>query len=348
MVLKLLQSLVFRKPVLDSELHQTAPEPRSTVAVEGVVDFNVEDNLIVTNGLPILNWATASQWVESISSADLQQRAWSECEIAWLDHLRVALGPSYRLRKQGQVLLLSSLEANVADAAITFISKSLRRIVNILGDVAKVSDQGHEILIAFDDSESYYRYAAHYYPDAGEFALSGGMYINLGCGHFITVNSNLYAVEPVIVHELTHSLVSHLPLPAWLNEGIAVNTERRLCPPPSENFTPRQMHERHCIFWGVSEIQEFWSGKSFLRTDEGNELSYDLARILVTQLGSEWSQFQLFVTSAHVGDAGASAAHSQMGLNLGKVVSALLEKEYSPMWEPNATVWSGTPELGAF
>ena len=30
------------------------------------------------------------------------------------------------------------------------------------------------------------------------------------------------------MHEMTHGSVAHLPLPLWLNEGLAVNTERRL------------------------------------------------------------------------------------------------------------------------
>ena len=61
-------------------------------------------------------------------------------------------------------------------------------------------------------------------------------------------------------------------------------------------------------FWGADEIQQFWSGKSFLRPDDGNMLSYDLARILVDQLSADWPRFATFVNDANLEDAGAGAA----------------------------------------
>jgi hypothetical protein len=108
------------------------------------------------------------------------------------------------------------------------------------------------------------------------------------------------------------------------------------------------MHARHQKFWGPDEIQQFWSGKSFLRSDEGNELSYDLARIIVSQLGAAWDHFRPFVLSANANDGGASAAADHLGVQLGNVVSALLEQEPSTQWEPNPATWIGTPERGAF
>jgi hypothetical protein len=131
-----------------------------------------------------------------------------------------------------------------------------------------------------------------------------------------------------------------------------VNTERRLCPPPLDTFgsrpNPHQMHARHRKFWGASEIQEFWSGKSFLRADEGNELSYDLARILISQLAANWEEFRPFVLAASVEDGGALAAREHLGIKLGEVAAALLEHEPNASWEPNPLLWSGIPERGAF
>ncbi len=87
--------------------------------------------------------------------------------------------------------------------------------------------------------------------------------MNDGCSHFVTMESNLQVFEPTIVHEMTRCLASHLSLPAWLTEGIAVNMQRRLSPPQSpELFTPQQMHAKHQAYWNPDLIQEFWSGKS--------------------------------------------------------------------------------------
>ena len=214
-------------------------------------------------------------------------------------------------------MLLSSLDANVARAALDFIGKTRQRILRVLDGVAQVVEWGSDILIVFDDDDRYYEYVSRYYPETGGFAFSSGMHIDHGCSHFVTMKADLLAIQPVIAHEMTHGCVAHLPLPAWLNEGIAVNTEQRLCPPPPPLFTPRQMHEKHLRFWGAEEIQQFWSGKSFLRDDEGNLLSYDLARIIVDQFSSDWEAFRPFVLAANVADAGAAAAREFLDVELG-------------------------------
>lgn len=90
------------------------------------------------------------------------------------------------------------------------------------------------------------------------------------------------------------------------------------------------------------------AGKSFLRSDEGNELSYDLARILVSQFGAEWDPFRSFVLAAAADDGGAAAAGEHLGLRLGQVLASLLEQEADPAWEPNPKAWNGVPERGAF
>jgi hypothetical protein len=347
-VLKLLRSLVTSKHSSGIEVPPALYAPPPVVSALGSDDFNVTENLTNANGLPVLDWSAVQQWVDGVSGEEAQAKAWSDCERAWLEHLQAALGSEYRLREQGTAMLLSTLQDNVAEATLTFVNKTLQRVERILDGVAHVSEWGHDILVVFDDDDAYYRYVAHYYPEAGEFAGSGGMYINAGCGHFATVKSDLLSIEPVIAHEMTHACLSHLPIPAWLNEGIAVSTERRLCPPSSAASTPQQMHARHCKFWGPMEVQQFWSGKSFLRTDEGNELSYDLARIIVSQFGVDWDRFRSFVLSATIEDAGASAATEHLGASLGKVVCALLEQDPSLEWAPNPAAWNGTPERGAF
>ena len=352
-MLKFLRSLVSTKSNLELPPPPIpAPGPPAVVSAPGVEDFNIVGNLIDANGLPVVDWDAAQRWVDAIVGSEAQATAWAACEVAWLEHLRVALGQNYRLSLQGSTVLLSSLESNIADATLAFVGKTLQRVVQVLGGVAHIPEGGNDILIVFDDDETYYRYVAHYYPEAGEFAGSGGMYIHQGCGHFATVKADLRAIEPVIAHELTHGCLSHLPIPAWVNEGLAVNTEHSLCPPPLDTFgsrpSPHQMHTRHRKFWGATEIQEFWSGKSFLRADEGNELSYDLARILISQFAGNWEQFRPFVLAANVEDGAASAAREHLGVELGEVASALLEHESNANWAPNPLLWKGAPERGAF
>lgn len=349
-MLKLIRSLIAGKSssaAVDPGNAKT-PEPPDEVLANGVAGFPVSLHLFDESGFPILDWATAQTWVDSIPDVEARSAAWAQLERAWLEHLRSALGSPYTLRETDTSLLLSTLDPNVARATLGFMSKTLQRVVRVLDGIADASAWGKDILIVFDDDETYYRYVSHCYPSSGEFAASGGMYINAGCGHFATVKSDLRAIEPVIAHEMTHSCVSHLPIPAWLNEGLAVNTEQRLCPSGPPMLTPHQMHAKHLAFWGDTEIQEFWSGQSFLRNDDGNMLSYDLARILVSQLSADWSNFRSFALHANAADAGASAAAEHLNLDLGAAASALLERGPSSAWAPNAATWEEAPERGAF
>jgi hypothetical protein len=342
---------LFRSLVTPAAGAPAVPEEEATPLPErlrspGVPDFDIPASLAEANGLPLLDWDAAHAWVEAIPAEARRAEAWSACERAWLQHLGAALGGRYRLRGAGSALLLSSLEGHVAEATLAFVNKTVQRILRVLDGVAESHPWGHDILIVFDDEDTYYRYVSHYYAEGGEFAASGGMYLHHGCGHFVTVKADLQAIEPVIAHELTHACLSHLSIPAWLNEGLAVNTEQRLC--PTRLPDAREMQRRHRSFWGPQEVQQFWSGKSFLRPDEGNELSYDLARILVAQFAADWDRFRPFALAARFEDAGEAAAREHLGLGLGELVAALLEEEPAAHWSPDPAAWHDTPERGGF
>ena len=319
-----------------SKLNQPAPEE---VSVDGLEPFWIGKHISWHNGLPIMDWDAVQAWVGK-AEVSLQNDAWTACERAWLLQLRDALGVDYVLTESGGASLLSSLEPNLSRATLEYMDRTLRRVAKVLDGIAHTPEWGKDILIVFDDDESYYNYVSYYYPEeGGEFALSGGMHISAGCSHFVTVKSDLRTVEPVIAHEMTHGCLSHLPIPLWLNEGLAVNTEHRLVGKGSTLYTPHEMQIKHLAFWGEDEIQEFWSGKSFHRPDDGNLLSYDLARIIVEQIAKDWDSFKQFVLNANWQDGGTKSAADHLHLHLGEMVCALLEKPEECAWEPDPTKW---------
>ena len=325
-MLKFFQSLFAGKteaPEPSEPAVDSAPPPE-VVAIDGAESFPFAAHISIVNKLPYVDWAAVEAWIAKLSSSDRQGEAWSLCERAWLLHLAAALGPDYRLAEANDALLLSSLEPNVASATLEFMDLTLRRIVDALDDVAAVPEWGKDILIVFDDEQKYYEYVSHYYEDEGEFATSGGMFIHDGCSHFVTVKSDLSAIEPVIVHEMTHGCVAHLPLPAWLNEGIAVNMERRIMGSRPSLYSPSELCEKHLEFWGQNEIQQFWSGESFHRPDNGQMLSYDLARIMVEQMAKDWEAFREFVLAADRADARSAAAMAFLDVDLGEFIAAFL------------------------
>jgi hypothetical protein len=108
------------------------------------------------------------------------------------------------------------------------------------------------------------------------------------------------------------------------------------------------MHAKHLQFWRSEVIQEFWSGKSFLRADDGNMLSYDLARILVSQFAGDWAPFKEFAREARAEDAGQSAALKHLRIDLGAAVCAILEQPFGADWSPQPGAWREPPEKGGF
>jgi hypothetical protein len=313
-------------------------EPAPMRVAAGGKPFPIVNHLKRFNGYPIVDWQTVTDWVNGCKPVRRRATAWTACERAWLLHFRDALGPQFRLDESRTAFLLSSLQPNVAAAALEFMRRAPRRIALILEELAQVRPWGKEILIVFADSEAYYRYAAHYYPKKGEFALSGGMHIDSGCSHYVSPRNDLAQIEPMVAHEMTHGCLGHLPLPLWLNEGLAVNTERRVAGARSSLPTP-ELHAQHQRFWSAGRIQQFWSGKSFDRQDEGNKLSYDLARIIVEQLAKDWASFKRFVLHSNGADSGAAAARDCLRLDLGDVVLRLLERKPGRSWSPNPLVW---------
>jgi hypothetical protein len=310
--------------------------PPKEIMIEGHAPFPIAAHPSLHRGLPVIDWSAVRSWADSIASDELQVGAWTSAEHAWLLHFRDALGLQYRVRLSGTAALLSPLDKNVADATLEYMNRTLKRVVSVLNGVAEAAPWGLDLLIVFENEEQYYDYVSYYYPEDGEYAFSGGMYINDGCGHFVTVQADLRSIEPVIAHEMTHACLSHLPLPLWLDEGLAVNTEQRLAGRSAGNDTPQEMRHKHLSFWGEEEIQEFWSGKSFGRTDDGNRFSYDLARIIVAQFVRDWGQFRNFVLAADWRDAGAAAATEHLGISLGEIASRFLEQSDAAVWEPRA------------
>lgn len=319
-----------------ASVNATAP---ANVIGYGVTPFPIAKHLSRHYGLPIMDWSVVESWMNGIQSPERRRTAWVDCERAWLLHFRSALGPHYRLAESEGAILLSSLERRLADVTLGYVDRTRKRIVQVLEGIAQIPLLGKDLVIAFDDQETYYRYVSYYYPKGGEFAFSGGMQISTGCSHFVTVKRDLRTIEPVIAHEMTHGCVAHLPLPLWLNEGLAVNTERRLAGSGSSRYTPQELRKKHRAFWGMEEAQQFWSGDSFDRTDDGTLLSYDLARIMVEQMAKDWEPFERFVLAANRADAGALAAQRHLGVDLGDYVCALLEKRPSPGWAPDSRLW---------
>jgi len=345
--MKLLNAL-FGKQTSAAPVASSKPAPLQIDCQDGQ-PFALIEHLRLHEGLPILDWQAVLARAGELPSDEALVTAVESCKLGWLLHLRDALGGGYEVHESKCALVLSPYSARFANGMLEFIERTRRRIAQTLEGVASFEDYDREILIVFGDHETYYRYVSHAYPEDGEFAFSGGMFLHAGCPHFVTMHDDeTHTVERVIAHEMTHASVAHLRIPLWVNEGLAVNVEQRLMGKPPKLFTPAEMRDKHLAFWNSDTVQEFWSGRSFGRTDDGNMLSYDLAQILVEILAGHWPQFQAFAVAASYDDAGAAAASEHLQLDLGQSIAAIFEQSSAEGWSPDPSKWSGevahTPE----
>ncbi len=296
--------------------------------------------------LPIPDWLA----IQSPESEDplVLQAFWGGAARAWLEALAPALGPQFAIAESAEFMLLGVLAERERQVALEYAERTRRRVLGVLPGIARDDGYGKTVILVLDSAERYYEYVSHYYgasSEHGEFALSGGMFIDHGYGHFVFVADEFHRMEPVIAHELTHCMVRHLPLPAWINEGIAVNTEHRLCPPQGSHYSIREMREKHLAFWNENTIQEFWSGKSWKRPDDGNPLSYELAKTFVTLAARDWDPFVGFVNAADGADSGEAAALEHLRYPLAHLVEAVLGESN---WAPNPARWNEGVEHGQF
>ncbi|WP_363796924.1 hypothetical protein ABU614_16975 [Lysobacter firmicutimachus] len=279
------------------------------------------------------------QWSEAVRDA-----YWTRAAEHWLTALAESLGPGYGLQASDRFLLLSGLPPEQSRAFLSFCESARRRIVRNLGELALPPGGGKHVCLMYADQDAYYDYIAHYYPEGGEYAMSGGMFIRAGYGHFALFEGDIDTMRATIAHEMTHALLSHLPIPMWLNEGMAVNTEHSLFPqlgdPRAQLYSPAEIARKHAAFWNPQRIQEFWSGASFLRTDDGNMLSYDLAKKMVGLAAKDHAAFVAFVQRAQAEDGGDSASEL-LGYPLEDLAAVVLG---DGDWMLRPQTWSDSPE----
>jgi len=143
----------------------------------------------------------------------------------------------------------------------------------------------------------------------------------------------------VLAHELTHNCVVHLKLPLWLNEGLAEMFERTVAD-ARDPVLDYDLKERHLAFWNSETIQEFWSGISFQKPGDSNQLSYSLAQIVLSLLLEKPGDWGSFLKQAQWGDAGQTAAMDCLGTDLGEVMSTFLgEGDWRPRRKAMVALW---------
>jgi len=291
--------------------------------------------------LPIPDWNAVATLEPADAPVEQLDAFWRRAATSWLTRLAHELGGAYRVALSDHFALLASRSARECQVTLDFAERVRRRILRTLPGVAVSDGHGPTAVLLFDDPDDYYAYIDHYYPSEGVFAMSSGMFVDAGYGHFVFMADDVSQMEPVLVHELTHALLRHLNLPRWLDEGAAVNMEMYLVPhmadPRRNLYAAHEMAAKHAAFWNEHTIQEFWTGHSFLRPDDGNLLSYDLAERMSRLLSAQdYARYAALLQGARADDGGIGALRDAFGLDPGDVAAEVLG---AGPWQAQPSTW---------
>lgn len=290
------------------------------------------------------DWNAIGNFIETSFPKSDWQQVWVQVVQLWLEKIRDQLAGSYKLYETPNFFILSAGEQDAIDATHKLCETSLKIILKSLPGVAMAEGYGKRVVILFSTQDEYYSYISGFYPE-GEHPMSGGICLsNEGYVHFAMPAFDNYSYGAVLVHELAHSCVAHLPLPLWLNEAIAMRMEE-IAGYRQHPELDKESYQKHLRHWTAETIQLFWNGQSWSSPGDGFDLSYDLARILwkkieIDQVASHQSILK-FLSSADHKDAGRSACQATFNLTLEDLIEDFLGKG---SWKPKPETWKNPAE----
>jgi hypothetical protein len=257
---------------------------------------------------------------------------YQELARKWLLQLKEDIGGSYRIHESAHFYLLCAEANRPAKKLLRYAEDALEKIEAYLGAADKTKVFGKKVILSFSEEDDYYQYISYFYRE-GEHNLSSGIFLTRGYAHIAFPLRDIFAARQLLIHELVHNCLFGRSIPLWLEEGLAQLAERAIL---NRGFlVNRETAEAHRAFWDEQRIQEFWSGLSFQRTGESNQLSYSLAAILVYILSQRAQNFREFIKRVERPDAGQNAALEVLDCCLGNALEGLLGQGD---WRPNRKV----------
>ena len=123
-------------------------------------------------GFPHPSWERIWSWVDQNVSAPERQTVSCDVEREWLSVVAGHLGGNYRLRETDDTFFLSELLDEPAEQWLRFVDKARAVIAESLEGAAAVRPGSGKLpVLLFTESDDYYAYISHHYPD-GQFAAS--------------------------------------------------------------------------------------------------------------------------------------------------------------------------------
>lgn len=303
--------------------------------------FDISDLLNTSGGFMYPPWEEVGRRVRT-RPADVQPAAWADATRQWLGTIREWIGERYAVFESEHFQMLAWAGEEFGEQLLRHAEYCRRSLRDLFPEIARFAEPGKHVVLAFPDPRVYYTYLSGFYPDEGEFGGSVGMHIRAGYPHIVTCGVTLFNVQAIVAHELTHAALHHLGSPQWVEEGIAQLVEQAAMGRPPLEVTP-EIARNHKRYWGRYGLEAFWWGGGFHLPGRPQQLSYELAEILMRLLIDEhrpgWfgigrgkrDRLIGFLKVARQDDAGQDAAITHLRYSLG----VLAAKYLGPGdWEP--------------
>lgn len=287
------------------------------------------------HGYPLPEWETLGEEVASRYPEEAWNEAWTSVARQWIAGIRDALPAGYSIQESATFMLLSRADQKKGAELLGHLERVDKEIRKAIPALLPELLYGKCPVLVFARDQDFYEYVSMYMPEDGSFGGMGGVFLNRGYGHFAMPSPDLRHYMAVFAHELCHSYLTHLGLPNWLDEAITCGVEHSVAGSNPYELD-REMIRRHQDYWTEEKIAGFWTGASFHAHDEGQELSYHLARFILNSLNeggrTPRQAMEEFFLNARWEDAGQSAALEILGVSLGDCGAALLgEGDFDPV-----------------
>jgi hypothetical protein len=284
------------------------------------------------------DWLALYERMKESQDEEHWDNIWTKLARRWLTKLHRNLGGSYQCFETQNFLLVVDASRMVALDIGKFAENALKKIGELLIPAAQGEGPPH-VILAFSSEETYYDYISYFYGD-GESPMSSGVYLSgEGYPHFAFPIQKYTSYRATIAHELTHACLSHLRLPLWLNEALAMRMEESMQVAFDSQINEEKI-EKHFKFWNAETIQTFWSGESWKLVGDSNELSYSLATILWRKIEVDMEatreEIGTYIEYAKSEDASEGSLRNVFEMGLEDLVADFLG---DGDWAPKPGVW---------
>jgi hypothetical protein len=303
----------------------------------------IADLMEDAEGFPHPRWDAVADRITAGVPSDRHEGAWTEATRQWLEAIAGRIGESFAVYESDWVQLLTVRDEEFAGCLLRQADYCRAYLLEEFTEVVDFDQPGKLVVMAYPDAELYYAYVGPFHPEEGEFGGSAGMHIRNGYPHIVMYGTQVEQLRAAVAHELTHAALYHLGAPQWLEEGITQMVEQAATGRGQLYLTEEQArrHKRH---WAYRGLGPFWWGTGFESPGKIQELSYQLAEVLIRILIGEhqpgWffgrrkrDRLVGFLKAARAEDAGQAAAREHLRYSLGELAAKFLGPGD---WEPKA------------